>query len=69
MWQAIHKTFKGIDRDDLSLDYAGIRAKIKGNDDFLIQSPLNGYIECLGIESPGLTASPAIAKYVVENLI
>jgi 2-hydroxyglutarate dehydrogenase len=69
MWQAIQKTFKRIDKSDLSLDYAGIRAKIKGNDDFLIQSPLNGYIECLGIESPGLTASPAIAKYVVENLI
>jgi len=69
MWQAIQKTFKGIEKTDLSLDYAGIRAKIKGNDDFLIQSPISGYIECLGIESPGLTASPAIAQHVVNQIL
>jgi 2-hydroxyglutarate dehydrogenase len=69
MWQAIQKTFKGIEKSDLSLDYAGIRAKIKGHDDFIIQSPLSGYFECLGIESPGLTSSPAIASYLIENII
>jgi hypothetical protein len=36
--------------------------------DFLIQSPIKKYVEALGIESPGLTASPAIAKSILLKL-
>ena len=53
-------------------DYAGIRPKIRYRnelyDDFLIQSEkdhgLPGLINLFGIESPGLTASLAIAEHV-----
>lgn len=75
MYPEIMKVFKGIKKEDLSVDYAGIRSKIKSTSngdfspDFILDSPIPGYIECLGIESPGLTASPAIAKHVVSKIL
>ena len=50
--------------------FAGIRA-YSDRHDFIIEESVaaEGVIHCAGIESPGLTASPAIAKYVVETLI
>lgn len=62
--------FKNIDKDKLFWDYAGCRSKILKSQtmevftDFVIQSPMKNYFECLGIESPGITASPAIAKKI-----
>lgn len=46
--------------------YAGLRS-IAGND-FIINQPLERFINVAGIQSPGLTAAPAIAKYVVKML-
>jgi L-2-hydroxyglutarate oxidase LhgO len=52
--------------------YSGNRPKVyyKGElqTDFVIQSQDNGRIHLLGIESPGLTAAPAIAEYVAQML-
>ncbi|MEE9151302.1 MAG: NAD(P)/FAD-dependent oxidoreductase [Thermoplasmata archaeon] len=55
--------------------YAGIRCKLveegsKEPGDFVIEEDQNikGFINLMGIESPGLSASPAIAKMVV-NLV
>ncbi len=50
--------------------FAGLRAYCNRHD-FIIEESKNakGVIHCAGIESPGLTASPAIAKYVVETLV
>ncbi len=61
-----------LNRENLSPDMAGIRAKLfrKGEKerDFVIRHEedrgLPGLINLLGIESPGLTASPAIGRYV-----
>ncbi|MGN1061944.1 MAG: NAD(P)/FAD-dependent oxidoreductase [Candidatus Scatosoma sp.] len=49
--------------------FAGVRA-YSDRHDFIIEESKNvkGVIHCAGIESPGLTASPAIAKYVAETL-
>ncbi len=64
--------FKNIDKTKLHWDYAGCRSKIRSKQnkklftDFWIESPIKDYIECLGIESPGLTAAPAIAKYLTK---
>lgn len=60
----------------LTPDYAGIRPKIElgGNTypDFLIDGPqrhgIAGLVHLFGIESPGLTASLAIAKYVADQI-
>lgn len=71
----IVKYFKNIEIEKLFWDYSGCRSKIRfGVDkvtypDFWIKSPIKNYVECLGIESPGLTASPAISKYIIDKLI
>lgn len=43
--------------------FCGLRA-VGNTGDFIITSPVHGFINAAGIESPGLTASPAIAEYV-----
>ena len=50
--------------------FAGVRA-YSNRHDFIIEESKNakGVIHCAGIESPGLTSAPAIAKYVVETLV
>jgi L-2-hydroxyglutarate oxidase LhgO len=61
-----------IELDDLQPEMAGIRPKLQGPDedikDFVIKDEgdkgLPGFINLVGIESPGLTAVPAIARYV-----
>jgi L-2-hydroxyglutarate oxidase LhgO len=61
-------------RESLTPDMAGIRAKLyrKGEEerDFVIRHEadrgLEGLINLVGIESPGLTASPAIGRYVAS---
>nr|WP_047168734.1 NAD(P)/FAD-dependent oxidoreductase [Sphingomonas sp. Y57] len=66
----------GIDPDRLQPGYAGIRPKIGGPDapvaDFRIDGPerhgLPGLVNLFGIESPGLTASLAIAELVATRL-
>lgn len=68
-----------IEYDDLEPEMAGIRPKLQGPGedvkDFVIRDEsdkgLPGFINLIGIESPGLTSSPAIARYVarlVENI-
>ncbi|MDZ4226819.1 MAG: NAD(P)/FAD-dependent oxidoreductase, partial [Candidatus Pacearchaeota archaeon] len=56
--------------DDLQPDMAGIRPKLKETDDFIIkeesETGFPGFINLTGIGSPGLTAAPAIGKFVKE---
>lgn len=47
--------------------FCGLRA-VGNTGDFIITSPKNHFINAAGIESPGLSASPAIAEYIVEML-
>ena len=63
-----------IEYDDLEPEMAGIRPKLQGPGgdirDFVIREEsdkgLPGFINLIGIESPGLTASPSIAEYVAD---
>lgn len=47
--------------------FCGLRA-YGSTGDFIIRPSAHGFISVAGIESPGLSASPAIAEYVVELL-
>ncbi|MBP7342758.1 MAG: NAD(P)/FAD-dependent oxidoreductase [Smithellaceae bacterium] len=53
-------------------DMAGIRPKLQGPDDafadFVIREDAPGFLNLVGIESPGLTASPAIGRFVRKLL-
>lgn len=68
------KSFKGLKREDLQMDFTGIRPKIlvdgKLYTDFWLKHShrpdLKNYIELLGIESPGLTSAPSLADTITE---
>jgi len=60
-----------IERRDFIRSFAGIRPKLicSGSEppaDFVIKEEFDGFINLVGIESPGLTAAPAIAGMVVD---
>jgi L-2-hydroxyglutarate oxidase LhgO len=73
-YAAIRRYWPDLKDGALQPGYAGIRPKIvpKGapGQDFVVQGPqthgLSGLINLFGIESPGLTASLAIADHVLE---
>lgn len=43
--------------------FSGNRAHEVGGD-FILKESLDGFFDCIGIESPGLTSSPAIGEYM-----
>ena len=47
--------------------FCGLRA-VGNTGDFILTSPMQGFVNAAGIESPGLSAAPAIAEYIVELL-
>ena len=50
---------------DIITGFAGLRAHLTGGeDDFIIGESAPGFFEALGIESPGLTAAPAIGRHL-----
>ncbi|MGH1456340.1 MAG: NAD(P)/FAD-dependent oxidoreductase [Alphaproteobacteria bacterium] len=73
---AIRAYWPDIKDSALVPDYSGIRPKIywgdKPHTDFIIQGKdehgIGGLINLFGIESPGLTSSLAIAKYVMKQI-
>jgi glycerol-3-phosphate dehydrogenase len=53
--------------------FSAVRSKItppeeKGSRDFIIREDLENFINMIGMESPGLTSSPAIAKLIVQMI-
>jgi glycerol-3-phosphate dehydrogenase len=53
--------------------FSAVRSKItppeeKGSRDFVIQEDAEDFINLIGMESPGLTSSPAIARLVVQMI-
>lgn len=74
--QAIQRYWPACDPERLQPDYAGVRAKLSGPGepaaDFLIHNEhthgVPGVISLLGIESPGLTASLALAAEVATQM-
>lgn len=59
------KTMGNIPLARVLTTFSGIRPKIEG-DDFIIGENEENFINVIGIDSPGLTAAPAIGKYVVD---
>jgi glycerol-3-phosphate dehydrogenase len=60
------KTTDAFDLKFTLKTFAGIRATSSKKDFIIEETKVKGFINVAGIESPGLTSSPAIADYVVE---
>jgi L-2-hydroxyglutarate oxidase LhgO len=71
-YRSVKRFLPFIEPDDLEPEMAGIRPKLQGPGDdfrdFVIRHErdkgLPGFTNLIGIESPGLTSAPAIAKHV-----
>ena len=60
---------EGLPLRQVITSFAGLRAHEAGHD-FILGEPHDapGFYDCTGIESPGLTAAPAIGQHVAEHL-
>ncbi len=75
-WRDIIQYFPSVKMENLHPDMTGIRSKLQGPGDpvkdFVIRHEedkgLPGLINLIGIESPGLTSSPAIAE-IVDKMV
>lgn len=76
-YAAIREYWPALPADSLYPDYAGVRPKLVGPGmpaaDFEIEGPdthgINGLVNLLGIESPGLTSALAIAEQVAQQVV
>ena len=74
--EAVSRYLPAVSASQLAPDYAGIRPKLAGPGagfaDFVVAEESGrgkpGFVNCIGIESPGLTAAAAIADRVVALL-
>lgn len=62
-----NKTIKNLPFERVLNTFSGIRPKLD-SEDFIIEEAKNlkNFINVIGIDSPGLTAAPAIAEYVTK---
>ncbi|HET9110330.1 MAG TPA: NAD(P)/FAD-dependent oxidoreductase [Ktedonobacterales bacterium] len=75
-WQSARRYLPWLEPTDIAPEGAGVRPRVFGpgqpQPDFIIQHEtqrgLPGFVNLIGIESPGLTSSPAIADYVAKLL-
>lgn len=73
-YESVRRFFPGLQLSDLKPAYAGIRPKLSAErkeNDFQIEFDNDQglmMVNLIGIESPGLTAAMAIARYVQDSL-
>ncbi len=69
--QKINHFFPGLSADGLSGRYTGIMAVLPNHYDFIIEKDKkhSNVINLIGIDSPGLTSSLAIAEYVKKKFL
>ena len=68
VFEGARRLVPGISEADCIAEFAGVRA-VAADEDFAIHSTaVPGFVNVIGIQSPGLTAAPAIALDVVELL-
>ena len=60
-------TVKGLPIRQTITSFAGLRAH-EDHHEFVIGEVAPGFVDCAGIESPGLTSAPAIGEYVAEMM-
>jgi 2-hydroxyglutarate dehydrogenase len=69
--EAVRKYIPSVRDEDLLPDYVGVRPKLQGPGDKLRDFHImnhDGFVNLMGIESPGLTSSLGLAEYVNDLL-
>ena len=67
IYDIAERSVSSIPKNKTITSFCGLRS-VGSTGDFIINSPKNRYVNVAGIESPGLSASPAIAEYVCNLL-
>jgi glycerol-3-phosphate dehydrogenase len=68
VFRFVRRICPSIDERATIAEFAGLRA-VSNTDDFVIgPTRLRGFVNVAGIQSPGLTAAPAIARHVLKIL-
>lgn len=68
IYSSAKSVYSEINPKQFIRSFTGIRAR-SSTDDFIIEeTPVKGFVNVAGIQSPGLTASPAIAEMVKDIL-
>jgi len=68
VFDAVRTLCPSISARDTIAEFAGLRPVASTNDFIIGPTAVKGFINVAGIQSPGLTAAPAIAEHVVEIL-
>ena len=68
VFAAVQRMVPGISARDCIAEFAGLRAAADGEDFIIAPSAKRGFINVAGIQSPGLTAAPAIGRMVAGIL-
>jgi len=69
VFEKVRRVAPGISERDCIAEFAGLRA-VAGSEDFVVgASAVPGFIQAAGIQSPGLTAAPALAEEIVAELV
>ncbi len=68
IYNSAKSIYNNINPKQFIRSFTGIRARSSTNDFIIEETPVKGFINVAGIQSPGLTASPAIAEMVRDIL-
>ncbi len=68
VFSSVKRTVPGISERDCIAEFAGLRAVTETEDFIIGATSKRGFINVAGIQSPGLTAAPAIATMVADLL-
>lgn len=68
VFEGARRLLPGVSERDCIAEFAGLRAVLESEDFLIGATGVRGFINVAGIQSPGLTAAPAIAERVVELL-
>ena len=68
VFAAVGQLVAGLSEKDVIAQFAGLRAPASGEDFIIGPTAQRGFLNAAGIQSPGLTAAPAIAAMMVDLL-
>ena len=68
VFRAVRRSVPGISPGDCIAEFAGVRAAADTGDFVIEATDVTGFVNVAGIQSPGLTAAPAIADLVTDLL-